>query len=223
MVDPPRAGREDGAMPERSVEEHLAACEVRYREVAAQLSGIGLIASGSLARRSHRCGRPNCACQADPPRPHGPYWHWTAKVAGKTVNRRLSDEEAVLYQEWIANDRRLRSLVDELRRIAREAIELSLAAAKTEQMCIRDRAERRPVPDWRHVHRELHRGRHVTLRLLWLEWRQDQPDGWGYTQFCVHYRAWLGTQDVVMRLEYPAGARMLVDYSGCLLYTSRCV
>jgi hypothetical protein len=31
----------------------------------------------------------------------------------------------VLYQEWIANDRRLRSLVDELRRIAREAIELS--------------------------------------------------------------------------------------------------
>jgi hypothetical protein len=38
----------------------------------------------------------------------------------------------VLYQEWIANDRRLRSLVDELRRIAREAIELSLAAAKTE-------------------------------------------------------------------------------------------
>jgi len=75
-------------------------------------------------------------------------------------------------------------------------------------------AERRPVPDWRYVHRELHRGRHVTLRLLWLEWRQDHPDGWGYTQFCVHYRAWLGTQDVVMRLAYPAGARMLVDYSG---------
>ena len=75
-------------------------------------------------------------------------------------------------------------------------------------------AERRPVPDWRYVHRELHRGRHVTLRLLWLEWRQDQPEGWGYTQFCVHYRTWLGAQDVVMRLEYLAGARMLVDYSG---------
>ena len=75
-------------------------------------------------------------------------------------------------------------------------------------------AQRRPVPDWRYVHRELHRGRHVTLRLLWLEWRQGQPEGWGYTQFCVHYRAWLGTQDVVMRLDYPAGARMLVDYSG---------
>jgi transposase len=75
-------------------------------------------------------------------------------------------------------------------------------------------AERRPLPDWRQVHRELHRGRHVTLRLLWLEWRQDHPEGWGYTQFCVHYRAWLGTQDVVMRLSWPAGARMFVDYTG---------
>jgi len=75
-------------------------------------------------------------------------------------------------------------------------------------------AERRPVPDWRQVHRELHRGRHVTMRLLWLEWRQDHPDGWGYTQYCVHYRAWLGTQDVVMRLSWPAGARAFVDYTG---------
>jgi transposase len=75
-------------------------------------------------------------------------------------------------------------------------------------------AERRPLPDWAQVHRELHRGRHVTLRLLWLEWRQDQPEGWGYTQFCVHYRTWLGAQDVVMRLSWPAGARMFVDYCG---------
>ena len=48
------------------------ACERRYREVANELSSIGYIASGSLARRSHVCGKPNCACQADPPRPHGP-------------------------------------------------------------------------------------------------------------------------------------------------------
>ena len=74
-------------------------------------------------------------------------------------------------------------------------------------------AQRRPVPDWRAVHRELQRGRHVTLRLLWLEWKQDHPDGWGYSQYCWHYHCWLGAQDVVMRLNYPAGARMLVDYS----------
>ena len=66
-------------------------------------------------------------------------------------------------------------------------------------------AARRPVPEWREVHRELKRGRHVTLRLLWLEWREDHPEGWGYSQFCLHYQRWLAAQDVVMRLTYAAG------------------
>lgn len=72
----------------------------------------------------------------------------------------------------------------------------------------------RPLPDWRAIHRELKRGRHVTLRLLWLEWREGQPEGWGYSQFCRHYRGWLGQQDVVMRLEYAAGDRLFVDFAG---------
>jgi transposase len=75
-------------------------------------------------------------------------------------------------------------------------------------------AARRPVPDWREVHRELKRKRHVTLRLLWLEWKQANPEGWGYSQFCWHYQRWLGTQDVVMRLSYKAGESMFVDFSG---------
>ncbi len=75
-------------------------------------------------------------------------------------------------------------------------------------------AARRPVPDWREVHRELRRGRHVTLRLLWLEWKEDNPDGWGYSQFCWHYQQWLGGQDVVMRLSHRAGERMFVDFAG---------
>jgi hypothetical protein len=75
-------------------------------------------------------------------------------------------------------------------------------------------AERRPVPNWREVHRELKRKRHVTLRLLWLEWKEVHPEGWGYTQFCWHYREWLSSKDVVMRLSYAAGERMFVDFSG---------
>jgi transposase len=75
-------------------------------------------------------------------------------------------------------------------------------------------ANRRPVADWRAIHRELKGGRHVTLRLLWLEFRGANPEGWGYSQFCAHYQAWLGGQDVVMRLTYNAGERMFVDFSG---------
>jgi transposase len=72
----------------------------------------------------------------------------------------------------------------------------------------------RPVPEWPAVHRELKRKKHVTLRLLWLEWREAYPDGWAYSQFCWHYQPWLATKDVVMRLEYAAGERMFVDFSG---------
>lgn len=72
----------------------------------------------------------------------------------------------------------------------------------------------RPEPDLREVHREMKRGRHVTLQLLWLEWRSSNPEGWAYSQFCLYYRRWLGLQDVVMRLEYRAGDRLFVDYSG---------
>ena len=55
----------------------------------------------------------------------------------------------------------------------------------------------------------------MTLRLLWLEWKEAHPDGWGYSQFCAYYERWLGGQDVVMRLRFPAGEReLLVDFSG---------
>lgn len=102
----------------------LGAYERRYRELARQLADIGYIASGSVAPRYNRCGKANCACHADPPRLHGPYWHWTAKVNGKTVNRRLSERDAQLYNEWIANDRRVRALLTQMREVAAKATEL---------------------------------------------------------------------------------------------------
>lgn len=98
----------------------------RYRELARRLADIGYIASGSVAPRFNRCGKPNCACHADPPRLHGPYWHWTAKVNGKTVNRRLTEREAGLYNEWIANDRQARVLLAQMREVAGKATELIL-------------------------------------------------------------------------------------------------
>ena len=106
---------------------NLASYERRYRDLAAQLAGIGYIASGSLAERYTRCGTPTCRCHADPPRLHGPYWHWTAKVDGKTVNKRLTESEAQLYRQWIANDRTARSLLAEMRAIAAEAAALIVA------------------------------------------------------------------------------------------------
>jgi hypothetical protein len=110
----------------------LADYEHRYRELAAQLATIGLIHSGSVTSRYTRCGTPSCRCHADPPQPHGPYYQWTAKVDGKTVTRRLSPAEAELYQEWIANDRRLRHLIRQMRQVAAKAAQLRLKQAASQ-------------------------------------------------------------------------------------------
>src|SRR5512144_1096123 len=110
MAESPRHAGRNHIMA-RSTAQRLAAYERRYRELAAQIADIGYVASGSLALRHNRCGKTNCRCHADPPRLHGPYWQWTAKVNGKTVTRRLSDPEAQLYQQWIANDRQLRAII----------------------------------------------------------------------------------------------------------------
>lgn len=122
-----------------ATERQLASYERRYRELARELAQIGYIASGSIAQRATRCGKDACACRADPPRLHGPYWHFTAKVDGKTVNKRLSDREARLYEEWIANDRKARHLLAEMRTIAAEAQALILTDESSQRARLEDR------------------------------------------------------------------------------------
>jgi hypothetical protein len=75
---------------------------------------------GSITQRSTRCGTPGCHCHSDPPRLHGPYFQWTAKVNGKTVTRRFSEDEAQIYEEWIDNDRQMRTVIAEMRENRRQ-------------------------------------------------------------------------------------------------------
>ena len=113
-------------MATKRTTERLNRYEHRYRALAHELADIGYIAQGSLAPRFTRCGKPTCACRADPPKLHGPYWHWSTKVNGKTVNRRLNDREAEQYTVWIENDRRARELLAEMREVAAKATALML-------------------------------------------------------------------------------------------------
>jgi hypothetical protein len=121
--------RSGSGMARTSVEERLADYDRRHRELAAQIAEIGIVAAGSVTRRFTRCTSLGCRCNADPPTPHGPYWQWTAKVNGKTVTKRLTEREAQLYQEWISNDRRIRSLLDQIRKVDAKAAELLLQEA----------------------------------------------------------------------------------------------
>ena len=70
-----------------------------------------------------------------------------------------------------------------------------------------------PQPDWRRVHKELKR-KGVTLSLLWVEYRQENRDGYGYSQFCHRYRDWAKQLKPVMRQRHKAGEKLFVDYAG---------
>lgn len=103
--------------------------------IAAELAGIGFALPGSVAVRSYRCGKPNCACHAEPPSMHGPYIQWSHLVDGKTVHTNLSADQLADYQPYIDNARRLRALAADLEALTIAAIEhdpRSNRASKTE-------------------------------------------------------------------------------------------
>jgi predicted lysophospholipase L1 biosynthesis ABC-type transport system permease subunit len=100
---------------------HLTAShQDQARQIAAELAKIaatGMVLPGSLTQRRTHCGHPRCACHADPPRLHGPYWQWTRKVAAKTTGRWLSPDQHHDY------DRRLRELLARLEALGTAAFE----------------------------------------------------------------------------------------------------
>lgn len=97
--------------------------ERRLAELTRELATIDHALPGTINVAMNRCGKPNCACHADPPRLHGPYITWTRKVSGKTITRRLTPEQLERYKPWFENDRRLRQLTKELQALSLQAAE----------------------------------------------------------------------------------------------------
>ena len=71
----------------------------------------------------------------------------------------------------------------------------------------------RPLPDMAHIHKELRR-KHVTLQLLWEEYRAEHPNGYSYTQFCEHYKRWKAPLEVTLRQRHIAGEKTFLDWAG---------
>ena len=70
-----------------------------------------------------------------------------------------------------------------------------------------------PQPDWTVIHKELKR-KGMTLMLLWLEYRQEHPNGYSYSQFCFHHRTWAKKLKPMMRQHHKGGEKLFVDYAG---------
>ncbi len=71
-----------------------------------------------------------------------------------------------------------------------------------------------PLPDFASIHEELRRYRHVTLQLLWQEYKQNHPEGYQYSRFCELYGRWKRRLDLVLRQDYVGGEKLFVDHAG---------
>jgi hypothetical protein len=80
----------------------LRRIQQRYEQLKKELLQLGWISQGSLMRQP-----PNA-------------WRWTRKLKARTVTVALSKAQADLYQEAIANHRRLEKLLDEMRDLSQQ-------------------------------------------------------------------------------------------------------
>jgi len=101
-------------MPPPDPSADQASADQARAAIQAALSQIGFCLPGTITIRHARCGKPRCACAADPPALHGPYIQWTRTVNGKTVTRLLTPAQYQAYAPWFASARRLRELAAEL-------------------------------------------------------------------------------------------------------------
>jgi hypothetical protein len=84
--------------------------ELRQRQIADEIAGLGLCLPGSLVERT-------------PSYRHGPYPSWIRKVGTKTVTRTLSPAQLERYRPLFDNTRRLRELTSELETLSAEMVE----------------------------------------------------------------------------------------------------
>ena len=100
----------------------IATDSKRFHEMKATLSKLGYFSKGTVLARMIKCGKPKCACGSDPKKRHGPYYEWTYKEDGKTVNVRLTSESATYFQAAVKQHRKLKSILTRLEKLSRQAL-----------------------------------------------------------------------------------------------------
>ena len=71
----------------------------------------------------------------------------------------------------------------------------------------------KPHPDWNTVHYELSK-KGMTRLLLWEEYKEQNPNGYGYSQFKEYYNRYKKSLNPSMRQVHYAGDKLFVDFSG---------
>ena len=86
----------------------------RFQALKREFQQLDYFCKGTLLQRMMKCGKAQCACRQDPAKRHGPYFEWTYKAKGKTVNVKLTREVMPLFRAASYQYRKLRSLLSRL-------------------------------------------------------------------------------------------------------------
>ena len=71
----------------------------------------------------------------------------------------------------------------------------------------------KPMPDVEYIHKEIVK-KGVTFELLWYEYKDIHPDGYGLSQFKEYYYRYKKRLNPSMRQSHVPGDKLFVDYSG---------
>jgi hypothetical protein len=100
----------------------LRAQTERFRKARRDLLELDYFVKGTVLKRMMKCGRPQCGCHNDPAKRHGPYFEWTYKANGKTVNVKLTAEAAPIYKAATKQQRKLKAVLAKLERLSRTVL-----------------------------------------------------------------------------------------------------
>jgi len=99
--------------------------------------------------------------------------------------------------------------IDEILRVDEDQIYQLLFPEKR----LPKREKKRPLPDFAYIHKEIAK-KGVTFELLWMEYKEENPNGYGISQFKEYYYRFKNKINPTMRQTYIPGHQMFVDYSG---------
>jgi hypothetical protein len=94
----------------------------RFQALKQEFAELDYFCKGTLLKRMMKCGKPQCACRQDPAKRHGPYFEWTYKAKGKTVNVKLTRDVMPIFRAASHQYRKLRSLLNRLETLSQTVL-----------------------------------------------------------------------------------------------------
>jgi len=89
-----------------------AQLEAKIDTLKQTLMTLGELRPGTLSEQYNVCGKAGCACKADPPRKHGPYYQVSFTWQGRSHTQFVRREHVATTRQHLRTYERLRDLVE---------------------------------------------------------------------------------------------------------------